>query len=91
MSMTVHKPYGGPCLLRRARASNGSALILVLAVLAIVSILSVAAAQTVLRLRSELHQIENKQLKRLALTPVNPGTNVAGASAQASNGVKISP
>ena len=64
---------------------------MVLAVLSIVSILSVAAAQTVIRLRSELHHIEKKQLKRLALTPVSSGTNLAGATAQASKGVKISP
>ncbi len=81
----------GSCFLRRVGSSNGSALIVVLAVLAIVSILSVAAAQTVIRLRSELHHIEKKQLKRLALTPVSSGTNLAGATAQASKGVKISP
>lgn len=55
------------------RRDSGSAVVLVLAILAIVSILSVAVAQTVIRLRSELHHVEKKQIQRLAGTHASKG------------------
>lgn len=55
------------------RRNSGSAVVLVLAILAIVSILSVAVAQTVIRLRSELHHVEKKQIQRLAGTHASKG------------------